>query len=507
MLTALKRGYLYSVTTLALIYLTLALEHGVHEIFLHAGLEDVTTVAGLLDALSDLPTFTNYWAIAVIFLLGAVHWWFVRRDRNSSYDGRVNAIRAGFLAGFAALCGLRIIYDLVLMAHSLNSFTSSNPAPVAAPLATVAAWMVALVLTLYEWARGGEKFDQQGQRAAMLCSLLGQWVLVIAAIWAIGQLGQSILQSWLNPLPACSADLDILSQLTTLIARAFNRCTDTPAPLGATVTVAIIGLGIALYALWGRRYTREDLPNGEAPHETLRNLDAFLGAALSGITLLVYGALGVRLLLDVIFGQPGAVFPGSLLSTPDAFDTISYPFVGPLVAGACMLIVYGLRQWRRNNSPPFEKTGLWWAEISLAIPFGAVLLWGACMLLGHAMTYILHNAGVVEAVVTSQEWSTALMLFIPGLAGVWPLWDELRSVGRGGATVSLPGYIYVFFFLAASGLAILVSVVIITLIVARVLGPAFDPTNYWFPHLIAVIPIAGSSAAYFNVLRSKWPRR
>ena len=479
------RVIIYLVTASCLFYLTNVLQNVFHDLLLRVGMTDVITLGGLLDQISGLPIFTSLQATIAVFIVGMFFWWLIWRDRRKNYDGGSNAVRAFFLALITAAFGLRILLSAILIVRNVDTFGESS-LPIAASLAAVGAWGIALLLVLLEWTRG-EQFDDLGLKFAMLFAYLGQWILVIMGVWAIAQTVQSLLQTLIHPLPLCSRQLDVFAQLIAFIARIEQACTDTPPLAGATLTMLLIVLAFAIYARWG---TREGYKS-----DRIRDADAIIGATIAGVVVTLNSVLGIRLAADIVTGHSETVFPESILSTPGTIGVASYPFVGPLIAGFCVFGFYVVREYRRSDA-----IGRSFGLMALSFPVGIVFLVGACLLAGHILTALLYRAGFVEIGVTPDNWSDGLMFFIPGLGWGGLLWSRLRGLGR-PKVVRAPNWIYVMVFLILTGGAMLVSLAFfIALVGSELLGSPIDPTNHFWPYMIATTVVTFLPARYYNGL-------
>jgi hypothetical protein len=488
-----KRFVIYFVTSFSLVYLTNVAQNALHSALLNAGFTDTLTLGGLIDLVSDLPFFTSVQADVFFAVLGIIGWLLILRDRRTE-DGRSNAVRAGFLTFLTALFGIRILLSAMVIVRNVDTLAQSS-IPIAAQLAAVGAWGLALGLTLLEWSRG-RPFNELGQKWAKFFALAGQWAILVMGVWALAQTVQSALQSVIAPLPLCSPELNIFAQLVAFISRLTQQCTDTPPFPGALLTTALLIGAFALYTWWANKYK----------HDTtgLDNADAVVGALIAGLVVTFNSVLAVRFIWDRISQHPGAVFPQSLLSTPGSIDIASYPFAGPLVAGLVVTALYFWREKRREREEK-DSYGLMYGIMMLAFPLGAVFFVGACMLLGHVFVALLNHFGFTEVGVTSDDWVNGLMLLIPGLLWGAILWRDLQGMGKGMASVSVPGRTYVVaFYVGTLGATVLSVIGLIALVVTWLLGTPIDPTNSVWARLVAIIIVMAPFARYYYNITRRW---
>ena len=486
-----KRFFIYFVTSFSLVYLTNVLQNVFHSGLLSAGLTDTLTLGGLIDLVSELPIFTSIQADVVVAVLGIVGWLLILWDRRTE-DGRSNAVRAGFLAFLAASFGFRILLSAMVMGSNVDTLAQSS-IPIAAQLAAVGAWGIALGLVLLEWSRG-RPFNELGQKWAMFWALVGQWAVLVLGVWALAQTVQSALQSKIAPLPLCSQELNVFAQLVAFISRLTQQCTDTPPFWGAVLTTLLLVGAFIIYTWWANMYQKYQFVR-------LNNADAIVGALIAGVVITYNSVIAVRFAWDWISQHPGFVWPQSLLSTPGSIDIASYPFVGSLVAGLCVAGVYF---WRAIKATDFGR--LSYGLMTLSFPVGGVFFVGACMLLSHVFVALLNHFGFTEVSVSSDDWSNGLMLLTPGLLWGLLLWRWLRQMAWGRLTVSTPGRIYVgVFFVVTLAAAVLSAVGLIALLfITYVLGTEIDPTNTVWARLVAIIIVTAPSARYYYNLTRRW---
>ena len=492
MRTALLRFYYYVVTAFALLYLTVALQDFLHTLLLRAGLTDVITLDWLFDQIGALPVFTNIEVILAVLVIGVIHWLLVRNDRKTAGDGG-GLIRAWFLSVLSATFGIIVLIELLLDVRNVSDFSLSGLL-VPAPLAVAAAWAISLILILFEWSLGGRQFTEGGQKVALFVALLGQWVIVALAIWAIAQSIQSYLQTALNRLPQCSPSLDIFSLLVTFISRLLGLCTDVPAPISAMLTLVLVIIAWIGYAYWGAHYESTRTRLNE-------NLDTIIGTMIAGAALIYAGVLGAHLFLGIFYRQPGVSLSQSLLSTPNSLDVSSYPFLGWFIAGFCVLAAYWLRSVRTYKLEAHQ-----FFYVTLAFLLAPVFFFGTCRSLGDIFVAILHLIGFSETGITTDEWIFCLMFFIPGLLGGLLIWRFLRKIGRGEPGISaLCRIVYVNSFLWGTRLTAIGCLVILggLIFYTAVILPD-SSALYYVPYLVATMLITGAFAFYYYKVKDNW---
>lgn len=490
---AIRRLFYYFVETLCLIFLVLVLQDRLHTWLLQAGLTDATTSQDPLDLLSELSIFTNLKVILVVLLVFIVFWFLIRRDLASIYADDGYRIRTHFLSAIAVAFGLRILYEVLLVVHSIDTlFSQSGGLPIAAQTAAVIAWALGLAAAILEW-NFGESFEKSNQTIMKFYALLAQWILLVVTFVTGGLAIQSYLQQALSHIPPCAA-IDINSHIITTISSVANDCANTWSPIGASVSLAFVLITLIIYAYWESRYT----------NSVLSNIDAFIGMGMIGVALTLNTIVGVRLFVDWVFHQAQAILPQSLLTTPDTTTAASYAFIGPLVASVCLLVYYGWRQLRREVNYN-EPEGWHYAQLGLSYPLALVLFWGTSLLLGHLLAAVLNHFGFVATPVTEIDWGFALARVVPGVFGGWFLWRQLEELGRGDASPHVAGRIYVWTYYPLLLLvAIVSSLLFIIQIVSDLVHMPLDPAHSFTVHLFAFAVITGLAAYYYYTIRRLW---
>lgn len=509
-MNTLRRIYYYAVTSIAFIYLITALQYFIHQLLTNnVGLTDTISLAAILDLSATLPIFGDWRVILAVLVIGVIHWLLLANDRSSGDPDRNGAIRALFVIGLLSAFGLKVAFSLIVLLRDLGTPDASISA---APLAGAVAGLVGVGL-IYAESRFGRSFNPRGIVVAKLTVMLGEWTLVVGALWAIGQAIQASLQQWLQPQPlnTCSSDLNILSHLIIFITQPSTQCATTPPVLGGVLTMVVAAVGLCIYVWWSELY---DVP-------TVANIDAFVVMLLIGTIIIVNLALGARLFVDWATLQPNTVLPLSLLSTPGSQTQAiaSYPFIGPLVAGIALLALFIWRQVARVDDTG-DEDGFAFAMVALSYPVALALFWGAGLLLGHLLSTIGYDLHIVETTVPSIDWNIGAMLLIAGVIGAlapgfitkYALWYQLRGYGRGGArSVSLPGKVYVYSYLITLMIAAILSGIIFALyVVTKLFGHPIDSTNYIAAHALGFFIVTTAGALYYRHMRlgwDKWGRR
>lgn len=490
MLRAMCRIYAYTVVALCLMFMTFACQIYLHGLFLQLGMTDLDIPPAFLDYVAELPIFTKVWVVVGVLVVGAIHWWFgVRRDRQRYQDPRGGAIRAFFLAVFAGLFAMRVLYAVLFIVRNVAEL-SQPTIPMAGPTAVALAWLAGFVLILIEWG-WRQEFDELGNKVALCIALIFQWTLVVLGIWAIAEAFQSYLQAVIEPLPACSPAFDVVAQLFAFFARNSNACADAPSWVGATLTMVVALAAFGLASWWCRLYR----------NIWLGNLDAIIGAFLTGITLVLSSVLGMRLALDLATHEPYAVFLRSLLSASRSALISPYPFVGPLVAGSTFLGIYIRRELSRRaveDDSSLPEEGFEYAIVTLAFSVAVVFFYGASMFVGDVFVALLHRFARLQANVATADWNFALMLLIPGVIGIFLLLRHLRRISEKARKLTIPTQVYVNSFSIGTSIAAGVSAAVTAyLVVTTLIGAPADPTGAIALRVFAVTLVTAPFAYYY----------
>ena len=487
-----RRIYMYCATALALLYTAYAVQTGLQSLLTSFGMTNTITLGGVLDLFSGQPIFSDVLVDAVVAVLGLLHWRWLRADQQDAKVEDEGGIRAFFVAGLSAFFGIKILLELVTIARNIDVLSSTN-LPIATPLAAAVASALALAAVQYEWYHGGA-LSEVGTIVAKCFALLGRWVLIFVAIWAVGQWTQSILQTVIAPLRVCSTSLGVFDQLLTFVARLSQTCTNTPPPFGATLTMLLTAAAFFIYAHWSTRYQ----------NTFLSNLDAVVGPAIVGVVLALNGIVGTRLIFEIVSGQSGVALPQSLLSTPGSAGISSYPFLGPIVGALGVYIFYRLREKDRRDNK-FVDEGIQFLFVTLCYPFAVEFFSGVCLLFGHGLAALAYDVGYVDISISADDWAFALTLLIPGLIGALWLWRPLREIDRGGTRITLPTRIYVNSFFQIARAACVVSLVILVVLLgSAVFGTPINPSNYFAPHMFAVAIVEGITWWYYAGVKRRW---
>lgn len=483
----LRRIYYYTVTSIAFIYLITALQYFIHQFLTNTlGLTDSISLAAILDLSTTLPVFGDWRVAVAVLVIGAIHWFLLARDRSSGDEDGNGIVRALFLIGLISAVGLKVVFSLIVLLRNVG--TPDVPIS-AAPLAGFIAGLVAVGLLEAE-RRFGPSFNERGNVVAKLMVLLGKWVLVVGALWAIGQAIQATLQLWLHLLPSCSTELNILSSLVTFMSQPGATCTTTPPVFGGWLVAVVAAVGLCIYVWWAESYDNPyDVP-------VLANIDAMVTMLLVGSIIVANLALGTRLFIDRVTLQDNTVLPQSLLTTPgsETQSIVSYPFIGPLIAG---IVLLALIVWRLvvRTAETRKKDSLAFGIVAISYPVALVLFWGTGLMLGHLLSTIGYDLDIVKTAVPGIDWNVGAMLLIAGVIGVLApgfipkltLLRELRGYGLGNTrSISPYGRIYVFSYLITLIVAAIVSgVMFVVIVVMKLLARSpIDSTNYFVVHVL-----------------------
>lgn len=476
MLAALRRVYYYLITAGALLFTTGVLEYVFYQLLLRGGLatsppDPQELTRSLVFLLVDL---------IVVVPVGGLHWFLLRRDLRQDPGASGGIIRTLFLTLLTLGFGLTVIFALESTVINLGAPLALQMS-VALPLAATLAWGVALALVLLEWRSSGPP-REDARIVATVFGLIGFWVLIIAAIIAVGQAIQSYLQALIFPLSQCTG-FEFVSNPSGVLPCSYQA---PPPALGATLAALVALGGLAVFFLWTRR----------DQNPVLRLVSTVIVVTIATITVVIFSVLGTRFVLDLASGHVGTIFPQSLLSAapPQTTDNQpfiqSYPFLGPLLAGLGVLAYYLPQQWGRPL--PEGSISRQAAITTLAVPLSFIFFIGGSILLGNAFLVMGGRT------VTTDDWNTALMFLIPGLAwlGLWPALAAMSHPAGEGPTA--PRRVYVLILLAVTLSAAVISLATALFVVLTgVLGTPVDSTGDTALHAFGVTLATGAGAGYY----------
>jgi hypothetical protein len=455
MVHTLKRIYLYTAATFALLFTAGVTINLLINLFYLAGLLPRTTFddGGYTP---PPPSSQDIEQSVVLFfvtalLVGAIfgggHYWLIRRDARSDPGADGGPTRHVFLNGLLALAALVGVPTALAALAGIDQ--STGYIDTAIPLSFALVSGLVFLLVFLERAR-----VQPAGRAAVLIRQIHEdgvqaVLLVIASVtlvsavsafihWALVQ--TNVVQPVCFPLfgegPAASASATFCS--TPIIS-----------PLLEVVFILAAWGGYVWLGAWSRG-------------RVLQRILWFAALGYGLVWLLAGIALAFYTGLAVLYGAPGA--------WQQSLDD-SLPFVGTLLTSVLIIVPYLLWiQWLAAQKPDFRRTilqGLLALSAAVSISFFLVGL-------------ILTLEGVVEQLVPAgstldaKGWATAMGMLIAGLGYPFLWWRLRRESDPAQEGPMIPRRVYVLAVLAATAIGAIIAAVIITYqIVALLLGLPF----------------------------------
>ncbi len=484
MLATLRRIYYAIIIAGAVIFTTWILGNLTHEFFLRLGLVDFPGQA-LQYSTPDPANLTRALTFLIVDLVvvvpvGALHWWLFRRDMAQDPAVRTGPVRQAFLSFLLAGYGLLIVFALMGTVSGIGNESAVQEA-IAIPLAVAVAGILTLAALLAERFSVREPVSEEVAIVQSVFGYLGQWVLTITLLVNIEQLIQSSLQAAILPLQNCALQMGPSGQ-----------CTLLPAVPGAVLTTIVSLVGLGLYYRWTRGQQNQGLLLA----------DTIIVTAIATITLTIFLVIAARFATDLLTANVQTIFPGSLLSTPpiipsrlgysaDSYNT--YPFVGPVLAGAAILAVSLVRQWRRPL--PAGIAGRQLALVTLTLPFMIVFFIGAADFLGQSFLSLAGRA------VSTDSWNGAYMFVLGGAPWfwLWPMFARLSNPHN--SSLALPRRVYVLIsVILGLGAAVISLAIGLYITLANVLNISVDSTGDSARIAFGVTLATGAGAAYFLAL-------
>src|SRR5579875_2058986 len=138
MLTSLRRIYFYIIAAGALLFIAGALQNFIYQLLVQAGVRDYAFNSPTPQAFSQSVAFLLV-ALAIVAPVGALHWWFIRRDAQEDPEALRGVVREIFLDLLTLSIGTTVI--IAGAATGYAAFFSPDEGPsVASPLAVFLAW-------------------------------------------------------------------------------------------------------------------------------------------------------------------------------------------------------------------------------------------------------------------------------------------------------------------------------------------------------------------------------
>jgi hypothetical protein len=146
--------------------------------------------------------------------------------------------------------------------------------------------------------------------------------------------------------------------------------------------------------------------------------------------------------------------------------------------------------------------------VTLSLPIGLLFFFGGWVVFGHAFVAFLHIWGISDPGITAADWKFGFMFLIPGVLLGIPLAKVLHEIAKSrNGDVTAQGRFYTKMFLRGTRVVTALSIALVAaIVVTDLLDTPIDPTNYWWPHLLAVIGFNIPFIRYFQGLRRRWPQ-
>jgi len=482
MVHTLKRVYLYTAATFALLFSAGVTVNLLINLFHLAGLEpqEFDYQSGSYSAL-PAPTSQEVVQSVVLFVVVAVlvgllfgggHYWLIRRDAHSDPGADAGATRHLFLNGLMALAVLVAVPTALSALSTLEPDGTSYVDP-AVPLAfALVAWLVFVGVAL-ERAR----VNPAGRAATIIRQIHEDGVQAILVLIA-----SSVLFSASNAVIHRELVQSNVVQISCFNAPEIPHPTLVPCPsppfLGPILEAVFAVLAWGIYvrlAAWSRR------------------------AVLQRI--LWYAALGYGLVW-LLYGVSQAIYTGAaaLFGASDAWQESlnnSLPFVGALLTGALIASPYAL--WIRRMAAQMPARWVAIHQGLLAIPAALSLgffLAGVTLVLEGLVEQIIPAGNRLDA----DGWATAVGALVAGL-GYPSLWLRLRRASDPAQVGPvIPRRIYMLAALAATAIGAIIALVItVYQIVAIFLG--LESGDSFVARQSAVALLALGAAALYHTLR------
>ena len=455
MVQTLKRVYLYTAATFALLFTA-----GVTIILLNTFLNLAGMLSyylesdGTIETEGVMPGSQQVTQSVVLFLVtvvlvgglfGGGHYWLIRRDARSDPGADGGAVRHFFLNAVMALAALVGVPTTLAFLGGLDQTEGSHDPAIALSFALVSA-----LVFLYVFLER-RRVDPIGRAATIIRqiqeNLVQAILLIIASVVFAGAVSAVIRYILVNTgavePPECFS----------FSGPGVFPCTPLPQPLLSPILTALFAIAaVGLYA-WLGAWSR-----GAVLQRIL-----WYAALGYGLVWLLYGvSQGVYTALAILFGEENAgqeALNGSLA------------FVGTILTGALITALYGLWLLRLAARVPRLRVVIQQGMLAVAAALSAAFfLAGLILLLQGAVEQVV-PAGLLAG---ADGWATGLGVLVAGLAYpfLWLALARSSNPTRGGPTI--PRRVYVLVVLAGTAIGALIAAVFM---VYQTLGSALGLTS------------------------------
>ncbi len=496
MAASLRRAYFYLICSGALIFTAVALQGFIHQVALRLGVVDYTpnycTTPDLSPCTAPAGAFTQALTLLIVALVlvvpvGALHYWFMRRDAKSDPQALGGVVRAVFLDLLTIGIGLtfiialfRVVDTAFASANTVNGYyVSVNPNQASNVSAAIAFGLATLAL-LVERRWTSDQIAPARHTSWILLGLTQLGLLITALVYG-AQAVQSVVEALVQSPPACPSGFTGPPSFP----QPQSLCHYVDWTVGSAVgRELVLVAGLAGFTWLARSGARS----------AIGQVFAMLYLVAASITAVIGLSGGIKFALDLSSGA--ATFPNSLLSlggysgTP--LDFGPNLFLGPLVIGLIAVGWYASQAWQRQAGGDTRRS----SQFAL-VAMAAVLIVTFMVSAAETLDVLFqHIAG--ETVVLVDQWHSDLAGAIAGLPWI-ALWawlarsSDVRAVGP-----TAPRRLFVLFTLGVSLLATVIGLAV-TLYerLTGLVGAGADPTGDTTRTALGVTLAAGAVAAYF----------
>jgi hypothetical protein len=472
MLASLRRVYYYFVASVALIFLTYAIQNVVYEVLVRTGLQGYSySQPGSLRQAAVLLAV----AVVIVAPVGGLHWWLIRRDARQDPTALGGVVREIFLdlLTFGSLITVTISLGSVLYYAFETSHASYESGPTT-QLSLVIGWGIALIALSAERLATRDQHTAAKAISGTFAGLTGLAFLITIAVLGSSAL-QMVVDHAASLYPGCS--LNGFTDNQTFPCQIITP--NSPgSPLGSTFAYV---LGFAAIVYWLRDIA------GTAGRLIVDAAYIIVGTitALAGVFDLMQG------LLHYFTHYPLTQFAQSLVST-ESSGIPTTPFAGSLAMGAILLGYFVTQAWAVPNRGQHPELGRQVALVAIAVPLAATFLIGASEVLGGL--FLLPTLFPQSA----DFWFGAVSMALSGVAWValWPLLARMSNPT--GTGPQLPRRVYVYIVLGGTIVSAVISLAVgIYYAITSAIGTAADVTNRATFEAFATTIVMGAAAGYY----------